>query len=454
MARILARLYHLVFLWQCLSLPILLWLTVSSCPQSTFLLFSRGLFGQPPECCQLSAVDQCSATERLSTLARATPLISSLATSAPVTMPLVRQVLFSKECGATRHESARPRLIPSNLQQVALLLPLSGHAAHIGQALLNGAQIALFEAASAALVLQVYNTQGTPDGAAHAANIARAQGVPLIIGPLFSSEVRAVEQAVQSSDVKMLTFTSEKVMAGNSVFSIGPHVGYQIERVVTFAREKGFTLFAALAPDNAYGRQAVMALHTAVTAADGHITAVEFYDPQNANLTPVVRRLAQQQPFEALLIPDRSEIVRRVFQILLYLDIDMHKTRILSTQRWTDNLYCDAGVAGTWYAAPTSPAQAWFSTHYRQVFGDMSPLPFAKLSYDAVALAAVLTRGTTRPFHLNSRLITSETGFSGVDGLFRLRLSGEAERGLAVIEVQVDGMNSVISPPQDFFKRR
>ncbi|VBB69141.1 Extracellular ligand-binding receptor [invertebrate metagenome] len=385
-------------------------------------------------------------------IAGAAALIPPLATAAPAATTVVN--IIRKE---EKAQSGGVRLLlPSSLRRVALLLPLSGNAGSIGQSLLNSAQMALFDVAHSALVLQVYNTHGTPNGAAYAAEIALAQGVQLIIGPLFSSEVKAVGSKAQSSDVKVIAFTNDQaIMAVNGVFVLGHQVRQQVERVALFACGRGLTVFAALAPDDSYGQQAVTALRAAVTSADGRVTAVEFYDPDTADLTPAVRRLAHQQPFDAVLVPDRGDRIKQVAPLLPYFDINLQETRLLGTQRWTDerkpyDLSPYEPSVG-WYAAPFSTAQTQFVAHYRQAFGGVRPLAIARLAYDAVALAAVLARGTTGSTYFDSSLISSDSGFAGVDGLFRLRPSGRAERELAVLEVRDDGLISIVSPPQDFF---
>lgn len=248
----------------------------------------------------------------------------------------------------------------------------------------------------------------------------------------------------------MIAFTSDSSIAENGVFIIGHQLRQQVERVVLFARSRGLGVFAALAPNDAYGRQAVMALQAAVTATNGRVVAIEFYDTATTDLTTVVKRLAQQKPFDAILIPDRSDRLKLVIPLLLYFDIDLRATRLLGTQRWIKgSLHHEPAMASGWYAAPSSPAQVQFLARYRRAFGTL-PLAIANLAYDAVALAAVVAKETTS-HSFDSSTMTSSTGFFGIDGLFRLRPSGIAERGLAVIEVKADGGGVIVSPSPEVF---
>ena len=62
----------------------------------------------------------------------------------------------------------------------------------------------------------------------------------------------------------------------------------------------------------------------------------------------------------------------------------------------------------------------------------------ATLSYDAVALVAALVK-TQGPQRFSEQVLTSASGFAGIDGLFRFRTDGTNERGLAVMKVSPTG---------------
>ena len=75
---------------------------------------------------------------------------------------------------------------------MALLVPLSGANAELGQAMLDAAQLALFEASDDRLTLVPRDTGGTVEGAAKAARAVNGEGARLILGPLLAAEVEAV----------------------------------------------------------------------------------------------------------------------------------------------------------------------------------------------------------------------------------------------------------------------
>src|SRR5690606_4033176 len=90
--------------------------------------------------------------------------------------------------------------------KVGLLLPLSGPSADVGQALLNAAQLALFDLGGERFTLVVRDTRGTPDGAVAAAQSALSEQVSLLLGPLFSASAEAVRPVSETAEVPMITF--------------------------------------------------------------------------------------------------------------------------------------------------------------------------------------------------------------------------------------------------------
>ncbi|HAH10764.1 MAG TPA: penicillin-binding protein activator, partial [Alphaproteobacteria bacterium] len=80
------------------------------------------------------------------------------------------------------------------------------------------------------------------------------------------------------------------------------------------------------------------------------------------------------------------------------------------------------------------------------------PPAIASLSYDAVALTAVLAGGE-KGKRYTVATITDPNGFAGIDGIFRFMPDGLTERGLAVMEIKGQGGLSVVDPAPASFQR-
>jgi len=332
--------------------------------------------------------------------------------------------------------------VPGDMVRVGLLLPLSGNAAGVGQAILNAAQMAAFDVADDRFVLQPYDTQGTPSGAAQAARQAVSQGARILLGPVFSGSARAAAPVAASAGVNLVAFTTDSNAAGGNVFVMGFLVREQVARMVDFAMGEGRSAFGALTPDEPYGQAATQALRQQVALRRLSLVDVRTYAPDAADLREPARALRSA---DAILIPDTGDGLRAAVNGLAYVDIDARRTRYMGTMLWDNpSLWRESALAGGVFPAPPRNTMQTFEAKYRDAFGENPPY-LASLGYDAVALAAVLARmpGGAR---FDRATLTSAAGFSGVAGIFRFRPDGTVERGLSVMEIQPGGNVLEVSP--------
>ncbi len=123
--------------------------------------------------------------------------------------------------------------------------------------------------------------------------------------------------------------------------------------------------------------------------------------------------------------------------------------QLLGSGLWEDpQVFSNPALEGAWYAGPDTTGFRNFSARYRNRFGQ-DPARTASLAYDAVALISALTK-TQGNRRFSEQVLTSSSGFTGIDGLFRFRADGTNQRGLAVMRVAPAG-GQVISPAPKAF---
>lgn len=325
--------------------------------------------------------------------------------------------------------------------QVALLLPLSGKNAPIGQAMLNAAQLAVFDIAPGNFELMPRDTGGKPESAAQAASEAIAGGARLLIGPLFAQDVKAVKPVVQTSNVNMLALSTDVALAEPGVYVMGFVPSPQVERVVAYAAQQGAKSFAAVIPPGAYGKLVQKAFEDSVQKHGGMVVGIHS-PSQIATLGE------KKDQLDALLLPLGGEELRNVAAQLAAAGFDRNKTRMLGTGLWDEpNLGSRSEIlVGGWFPAAEPEVRENFIANYRKNYGQ-DPPRLATLTYDATALAAVLA---AREGNFDRAALTNPSGFAGLDGIFRLTSTGQAERGLAIIEVTLTG-NKVVDPSPSVF---
>ncbi len=335
----------------------------------------------------------------------------------------------------------------ANRTRVALLLPLTGRGSDVGQALLNAAQMAVFDAGDDNFELSPRDTGGTPQGAAEAASLALAEGAQLILGPFFGTSVPEVRTVAESAGVNVVAFTSDRTVAGRNVFVMGFVPAGEVEQIVRYSSSQGHFNYAALAPNNPYGQTVVAAFEESTAAVGATVQRVEFYDPSAPDQSASVEAIAEPGLFgtveyDAILIPETGLKLRALAAMLPFFDVT--NVQILGTGIWDGaELGLEPDLVGSWYAAPQPELRSEFERRYRTLFGQASPR-LATLAYDAVALAAVLSRIGGRP-GFDTLTLTNPSGFAGLDGVFRFGQDGVVERALAILEVTPDG--SVVRVP-------
>jgi ABC-type branched-subunit amino acid transport system substrate-binding protein len=339
--------------------------------------------------------------------------------------------------------------------RVALLLPLSGSNAALGRAMQSAAELALFDSGNAQFALVVRDTE-TPAGAGGAAQQAIAEGASLILGPLFSTQVSQVAPIARQAGVPVISFSTDRSVAGSDVYVMGILPELQVERVVRYAAAHGLQRFAALVPNSTYGRTVVQALNLAAGGGTATVSSVEYYDTATTDLAPYVERIAgARDSYDVLLIPEAGGRLRLIAPLLLFYNVDPAEKQILGTTLWSDTrLGSEPALQGAWFAAP--PLQSWerFDQRYRQLYGEPA-LRLGTLAYDATALAAALARGAGPEAMAAGAIydraaLTQTDGFAGIDGIFRFRVDGSVERGLAVMELQDGGIVTRDSAPSRF----
>lgn len=175
--------------------------------------------------------------------------------------------------------------------KVALLVPLSGTYTHVGQGLLDAAQMAVFDLGITHFELLPFDTKGTALGAVRAFKKAADEKVNLVLGPVFSKSAKAIAPLVYEHDINAIVFSNDSTLIGEGIFLLGISPEQQVRRVVDYALRHRHNFFAAVAPNNTYGAMVVKALRDQVQESEeGHVTKAEYYLAGSGKVKEYVRR--------------------------------------------------------------------------------------------------------------------------------------------------------------------
>lgn len=345
--------------------------------------------------------------------------------------------------------TAGSSITASGKTRIALLLPLTGRAAPIGQALQQAAEMALFDAGANELALAAYDSGDTAETAVEAYRKARMDGVALVLGPLFGTSATALAPLVTEGGANVISFSNDEKAAQRGVWIMGIAAPPQVRRVVDHAIEAGIRRFATFAPQTPYGEQMSSTLDSYVVTRGGTVVATELFDTDVAGSA---RRLAsgiQGDGKVAVLVPVAPPRLSSALAALAAVGLDGRAVQYIGTGVWdVPNIGSETMLRGAWYAAPDPARRADFERRFVSTYG-RPPHRLATLAYDGVALAGNLAR-LKRGGDFSADAITNPRGWSGVDGIIRFLPDGRSERTLAVIEIQGDRAVVVSPAPTGF----
>lgn len=344
--------------------------------------------------------------------------------------------------------------------KVAVLLPLTGQAAPVGEQLMNASQLALFDMPQNSVELLIKDSGDSPQTAALALQQAVTEGAQLALGPLFGSQVRAASSAARQANINLIAFSNDFNQLDGYAFLMGLAPSVQAERVTGYAMSQGYRQVAVLAPDTEFGRLSLRGAETAASRNGGQIVSSVFYPPEQLDISEYIRSLTG--PFQALLMPDQHGRMLVLAPALAAEGISTETTKFLGSTLWSDaSLLTQPNLQGSWLPGVDPQSRQNFANRYFEAYGTQ-PAPIASVAFDAVTLAGYLARqalagqanaATATPGQwvgLDRSALLNPAGFRGVDGIFRFQPNGEVQRGLAVLAIEPGGFTVVSPAPSSF----
>lgn len=331
-------------------------------------------------------------------------------------------------------------------QRIALLVPLTGPDAAMGQSIANSATMAQLDTNAQTIRITTYDVAA---GAAAATTRALQDGNKLILGPISADDIGTVSAVARSKKVPLITYSGDSALAARDIFVMGLDPANAMRRLVGFARAKGMSRFAVLAPKSATGARAAAVYSAAVQAAGGTLVSSQSYDRGNRSIVSAATRLKARGGYDAVLIADSPRYAAMAAPSLKPNGTAMPK--ILGTEAWSGDpmIGKTAALRGAWFPAISDARYPRFADSYRTRFGG-APYRLSTMGYDSVLLAVRIARDwrINTPFPL-ARLSDSD-GFLGLDGPFRFSANGVGERALEVREARSGGVTIVSAAPDKF----
>lgn len=341
---------------------------------------------------------------------------------------------------------------PSQPVPVALLVPGGSGAPNVewlARSLKNAARMAAADAQGATIDLRIYDTGADPARAVQQANAAADAGAKIIIGPLYAEAANAVGHAMAPRNINVLSFSNNSEIAGGNVFILGNSFANVADRLVGFGVRQGKKNYYVVAESDVAGQIGGRAIETAIARNGARLVGRSDHPVSVSGIdavTPQVVAAAQSGRVDAIFMTANNQaVLPYLTEKLAAAGVTSQVTQFMGLTRWDEppSRIALPQLQNGWFAIPDQGLKQQFEARYRAAYGE-APHELAGLAYDGVAAVASLVRAGKRNA-LTSTALTQPSGFAGVNGVFRLRRDGTAQRALAVATIR--GNQVVILDP-------
>ncbi|WP_281843390.1 penicillin-binding protein activator [Sinisalibacter aestuarii] len=369
----------------------------------------------------------------------------------------VLSLLWLTACGGGFGTGAGgPRIDTSRPVPVALLVPRGGGNAAddaLAASLENAARLAMRELDGVTVDLRVYNTAGSASQAATVAGQAVSEGAKVILGPVYAQNAAAAGRAARG--VNVLAFSNNPEVAGGNVFVLGNTFQNTANRLVRYAAASGKGNILVVNGQNAaeeIGRDTVARAIAATPGAQsaGNVT-FEVSQTGVINAVPTITSTARSSGATSVFLTSGTDgAIPFLAQLLPENGLSPANIQYIGLQRWDIPASARTlpGLQGGWFAIPDPALQEQFQQRYLAAYG-AQPHAIAGLAYDGIAAIGALVKAGNADA-LTGAGLTQPQGFVGVNGVFRLRGDGTAERGLAIASVQNKEIVVIDPAPRSF----
>ena len=349
----------------------------------------------------------------------------------------------------------------NNIIKVGVMLPLSGEHSEIGNLILNAIEMAIFQTQENKLEIHIKDTEAKPDRAKKVLSELINEGVKVIIGPLFSKSLAAIQSEVTKNNINIFALTNNINLRNQGIWIFGVDPQAQTEKVLQYALEKGTKKIAALLPQNAYG----LLLFDTITDFTQEnlikIEKIEFYDFSVESQRKTAQKISEgfedyklyldkikeqdsiedngnevlfmEKPFDSVFIAAAGQNLTVLSSQLQYNNVDPKIVQYLGISSWEDSsIINEPALEGGVFVTTSEMYQKKIKLIYKNSFGKEMP-KIAMIAYDIVALLGSLNNSRSS---FNIYDLVNDEGYIGLRGLFRLKKNGVVERAFQLKKIK------------------
>ena len=312
--------------------------------------------------------------------------------------------------------------------KIGLLIPLSGKNAYLGESIYKSSEMALFETKSDHIELIPNDSGSTLESAVEAAMNLEKAGVSMIIGPIFSSQAKAVRNNI-SKTIPIFSFTNDEKSAERGLWAFGFSPQQEIKAIFKEIKTHLIANMAMIIPNSAYGNVALESILRESSFYNIKIKNIYRYAIASENFSALGEEFKRSKSldFDALLILAGGKQLREIASRAQYRGISPKDIKYFGISSWNDpDILGEPALLGGIFVAPQQSSFESFVSRYYKVYG-INPIEISALSYDILSLCATGLK-EAKDIQEFLHFLTKKAGFNGVFGYFSLEENGKINR--------------------------
>ncbi|MEM7070780.1 MAG: penicillin-binding protein activator [Pseudomonadota bacterium] len=385
-------------------------------------------------------------------------------------------------------------------KRLALMVPLSGRFAALGENIRDNAIMALFDFQVEEVQLSIYDSHSPTSSIEEQTQKALNEGAQVILGPLLREKTWAVSNIANKQNVPVVSFSNRvnaarqgaEDKAGTYILGFLPdqQIDYLLNVLQSQKAEGESLKIGLLSANNDYGNLISTLLAKKVKALDGRLRIAHYardlkdfsnpirslinWEQRQKNLTQKIAELeaiedkkskdivelerlkaleseTKNLPFDYLLIATNDQVeLRTIAAQLDYYNAGPEHVQIIGLQPWQNfnQLWQEKALKGAWFVGVHDQAWQIYNRRFQSYF-NRPTLHIGGLAYDGVVIAAYLLN-SLKDQTLFEEQLTYHQGFNATNGTVRFLKNGLNERLYALYSVS-EGQNILIDESAKHF---
>tara|TARA_Y100000590_G_scaffold52051_1_gene54606 strand:+ start:287 stop:1438 length:1152 start_codon:yes stop_codon:yes gene_type:complete len=332
--------------------------------------------------------------------------------------------------------------------KIGLIVPLTGEYKEIGNSVIKSIRLAINKINDSRIEILPRDTKSNPEITLKISKELYNEGVKIIIGPLFNSNVVYLDEL---KEVTFLSLTNKIYNNPKNVISSGVNAISQLKTIQNFLNMNGLERSIFLIPNTNFKNEIEDAISktnlkikntfiydTKPTLLTAQIEKLTFYRQRKQNLKDEINRLEKSNEigkekkieklkkrdtlgginFDSVIIGDFDESLKSVTTSLLYTDVSPTRVTYICLNQWFDKtLLKEKSLQPIYFPSINKANYEDFKNEYFNSYNDY-PNQVSFLSYDLLGLVYYLIYKNN--FVVDKKIFYKKNKFKGKIGIFEI----------------------------------